>query len=338
MKIVTKKAQALDEQYADKTVFFGKLPLHPEFVRFGSAVAQNDVCLAAFEQWFEDSFAQINREMLNDLQTFRRLGLHHCYIISYGAQQKPMLGYIHDCHDKLGRYYPFVIARQLENPEAHEYYQLSSILYEDFFNQVAHLNEAYWYNHLEQNIELLLAPIFAPLPSFSGLNASNIVFARFKDISLEIFWQQVTAGRESISYQIVIANVVRALYKNTHRQQWHLVLPLPKLSSSFLHIAFWLKLISQFIALPEAQLQIFWSHENNTSSDQLNIHWGDLNRDLLRKTLERNMSTLAPVIAYELHDLDTSLLESLTLSTEVSLVEAIHLWAQLDWEGLLCQA
>jgi type VI secretion system ImpM family protein len=331
-----KKDKVADALYSDKTVFFGKLPLHPEFVRVGSHEAQHDVQIAAFEQWFEEGFAQINREMLNDLQTYRRLGLHHCYIISYGTQQKPMLGYIHDCHDKLGRYYPFVIVRQLENPEAHEYYQLSSILYEDFFNQVANLNETYWYNNSDKSFEALLEPIFTASPSFNSHNASNIVFARLMNMSIETFWRQITAGRFEISYQTVIANIVSALYKNTHREQWQLILPLPKFTANFLHITFWLKLISQFIALPETQIQIFWSHENHAYGEQLNIHWGDLNKDLLRKTLERDISSLNPVIVYQTETLNADLVDALTIKADTSLIEAVHLWTQLDWEQLLC--
>ena len=335
---VQKKEKCHDILGRDKTIFFGKLPLLPEFVRYGEYDAQNDVQLAKFEQWFEEGFSKVNREMFNDLQTHRRLGLHHCYILSFGLQQKPMLGYIHDCHDKLGRYYPFVIVRKLENTEASEYFQLGSVLYEEFFTQLAGLNEAYWYENSTQKIELLLQPLLVSSGAYNAHAAINLVFAQLTNISFETFWRQITMARVSLPYEEVIANLVIALYKKSKCEHWQLLLPLPKYTAGFIHVAFWLKLIGQFIALSEAKLQIFWSYEKQRYGEQLTIYWGEPTTDLLRKTLEREHEDVDQYNIYQHYYGDQTLLEKLSVKPETSLVQVLHLWNQIDWEHELCLA
>ncbi|HDR47182.1 MAG TPA: type VI secretion system-associated protein TagF, partial [Geoalkalibacter subterraneus] len=119
---------------------FGKMPIHPDFIRHGVRARE----VVAFENWVQEGVGLVSRQSQGDernpLTSFPR---HHL-VMTGGEQERTLGATLTASRDRSGRAYPFVLFRLADEPLLIEMQAAAPLVFEEFYQCSNEILDAPW--------------------------------------------------------------------------------------------------------------------------------------------------------------------------------------------------
>lgn len=253
---------------------FGKLPIHPDFIRHNLRTREN----GAFEKWLQEGVANIARRHPKGWPSvYRHFPVHH-FALSGCEQEATIIGSLASSRDKSGRIYPFATLAAITDTVFHANRATLPLVHNDFFSQSEAL--------------IATAPDMPSVSAFTrGLNNLKADTSPLQQrellekqirlletVPLKNYWKGLSIpmeGREQFwccFYDLMKTAQTRGPRK-TH---WGIRIPIPSETDQTPFVVFWVQMVESILENRFWRAQYFWNRQTETCAAALTLFFRPL--------------------------------------------------------------
>jgi type VI secretion system ImpM family protein len=317
-----RKKDEFETPFADDVIFAtGKLPLHPEFIRY--RIASDSA--AAFDSWIQEIFAEWKK--FANIMPFHSLPYVYSVTSSLTESSLPTLMMIAPSYDISQRDYPFAIKRILEHPLAREFKTVIPWLYRDCISS--------FQQFISQSFDkMTLLDIYPQIENLKIFNsrlmrktALEPIVYKLRYLLLPDFWKMLNLKFNASEFLINTTYLLKQFRNNLYKG---ILLPLPNDNEwLFAGIVFWMQLIESISKDKTEHWQIYWHEKTAHHKASLLFYKGSLSSQEFSLFWQGKKLSESIANAFELSSLNTAFpINSLTSDKPLPLITLLSRWCE----------
>jgi type VI secretion system protein ImpM len=268
-----KAASAL--RLRDQRGCFGKMPIHPDFIRHGVRARE----VLNLENWVQEGIGLLSRRALcAGHESLASFPCHHL-VMNGGVQDRTLVGTLSASRDRGSRAYPFVVFSLADEPLFRDMQAAVPLAFDEFFQRSAEILAAPW---RQEPVSLLFDRIDGIPSRDTGLSRRGFLERQIEllgEIPMGRFWNEVFGGcvlvRQGL-FEVLFSALRSAVRKGPGRVTWGLRLPLGRGDILLPTVVFWVQMIEAILEEPHWRAHYFWHEGDNELPASLTLFFRPL--------------------------------------------------------------
>ncbi len=236
---------------------FGKMPIHPDFIRHGVRARE----VVGLESWVQEGMGLLSRSRHAGGEAFPEFPCHRL-IMNGGEQERTLAGTVVFSRDRSGRRYPFVVFSLADEPLFRDMQAAVPLAFEEFFRRGEEIVVAPW---SQEPVTQLIDQIEGIPSRDSSLTRRHLLERQIEMLGalpMGRFWQSALPGCPSAArtglFDALFSALKSAARRGPGRITWGLRLPLPAGPDLDPSVVFWVQLIESILEDRSWRAHYFW--------------------------------------------------------------------------------
>ena len=254
---------------------FGKLPSHPDFVRFNAS----GPLPRALDTWLSEGLIEMRRQASNNWESEFDRAVPFFFIFRNGAGTDSLVGVCRPGRDQSGRRYPFTIFAQVTLERGGRGLHLIPMGYAPFLLAARRLAVSECADGIDNERTGRILALTTALPQ-NPVEVNRRFADHWRGVTMESFWRGVLGDFDDRRKYLVIKNLFTALapWRGGDPARMNMILRFPApqtAATAFLQTATWPLLVQAVVGEETlAQTVLFWHDEasSTTAGCYLSFH------------------------------------------------------------------